>query len=164
MRHFLAGLLEGMAELTALMAPTPNSFRRFAPHSWAGTTATWSVDNRSAGVRVLGTRVEQRQAGADANPYLAVAAALAAGLDGVQRECEPPPPVHGDVYALADGAAPALPATLGEAADLLERSALARDWLGDDVVEHCVAMRRAELEAQAAAVTDWEIARYLEAV
>jgi glutamine synthetase len=164
LRHFLGGLVEGMAELTALVAPTPNSYRRFVPYSWAATTATWSVDNRSAGVRALGTRVEHRQAGADANPYLAVAAALAAGLDGVRRECDPPPPVDGDIYALAPGAAPALPATLGEATDLLEGSALAREWLSDDVVGHCVAMRRAEIAAQAAAVTDWETARYLEAV
>jgi glutamine synthetase len=169
MRHFIGGLLEGMAELTAILAPTPNSYRRLHPYSWAATTATWSVDNRSAGVRAIGdgdgiARVEHRQAGADANPYLAAAAALAAGLDGVQRACEPPPPVDGDVYALADGAVPALPATLGAATDLLERSALARDWLGDDVVDHCVAMRRAELAAQSAAVTDWETARYLEAL
>jgi glutamine synthetase len=161
MRHFIGGLLEGMAELTAIFAPTPNSYRRFVPQSWAGTTATWGVDNRSAGLRAIGaTRVEHRQAGADANPYLAVAAALAAGLDGLQRECEPPPPVAGDVYALTE--ARRLPATLGEATDRLEQSALARDWLGADVVEHCVAMRRAELAAQAAAVTDWETARYLE--
>jgi glutamine synthetase len=73
MRHFIGGLLDGMAELTAIFAPTPNSYRRFAPYSWAGTTATWGVDNRSAGVRAIGaTRVEHRQAGADANPYLAV--------------------------------------------------------------------------------------------
>ena len=169
MRHFIGGLLAGMAELSAVFAPTPNSYRRLAPYSWAATTATWSLDNRSAGLRAIchgdgATRVEHRQAGADANPYLAVAAALAAGLDGVQRACEPPAPVDGDVYALADGAAPALPANLAEATDLLERSALARDWLGDDVVEHCVAMRRGELAAQAAAVTDWETARYLEAL
>lgn len=163
MRHFIGGLLDGMAELTAIFAPTPNSYRRFVPHSWAGTTATWGVDNRSAGVRAIGaTRAELRQAGADANPYLAVAAALAAGLDGLARECEPPAPVDGDVYA--NGAAPPLPATLGEATDLLEHSALARDWLGDDVVGHCVAMRRGELAAQAAAVTDWETSRYLEAL
>ena len=169
MRHFIGGLLAGMAELSALFAPTPNSYRRFVPHSWAGTTATWGVDNRSAGVRAIcrgdgATRVELRQAGADSNPYLTVAAALAAGLEGVQRGCEPPPPVDGDVYASAEGAARPLPATLGVATDLLERSALARDWLGDDVVEHCVAMRRAELAAQAAAVTDWETSRYLEAL
>ncbi len=163
MRHFIGGLLERMAELTAIFAPTPNSYRRFVPHSWAGTTATWGVDNRSTGLRAIGaTRVEHRQAGADANPYMAVAAALAAGLDGLERECEPPPPVDGDVYALAG--ARTLPATLGEATDRLERSALARDWLGDDVVEHCVAMRREELAAQASAVTDWETARYLEAL
>ena len=169
MRHFLGGLLEGMAELTAIFAPTPNSYRRLTPYSWAATTATWSVDNRSAGVRAICdgdaiARLEHRQAGADANPYLAAAAALAAGLDGVRRACEPPPPVDGDVYALPDGVVPALPATLEAATDLLERSALARDWLGDDVVDHCVAMRRAELTAQSAAVTDWETARYLEAL
>jgi glutamine synthetase len=164
MRHFIGGLLAGMAELSAIFAPTPNSYRRFTPYSWAATTATWAVDNRSSGIRALGARVEHRQAGADANPYLAAAAALAAGLDGVKRACEPPAPVDGDVYAQPDGALPALPATLAEATDLLERSALARDWLGDDVVEHCVAMRRAELVAQAAAVTDWETARYLEAL
>ena len=163
LRHFIGGLLEGMAELTAIFAPTPNSYRRFVPHSWAGTTATWGVDNRSTGLRAVGaTRVEHRQAGADANPYLAVAAALAAGLDGLERECEPPPPVDGDVYALAGVAR--LPASLGEATDLLERSALARDWLGADVVDHYVAMRRDELAAQAAAVTDWETVRYLEAL
>jgi glutamine synthetase len=169
MRHFIGGLLSGMAEFSALFAPTPNSYRRFVPHSWAGTTATWAVDNRSAGLRVIcrgdgATRVEHRQAGADANPYLAVSAALAAGLDGLQRRCEPPPPLDGDVYASGDGAARALPATLDVATDLLERSALARDWLGEDVVEHCVAMRRGELAAQAAAVTDWETSRYLEAL
>ena len=169
MRHFIGGLLRRMAELTAIFAPTPNSYRRLTPYSWAATTATWSVDNRSAGVRAICrdgeiTRVEHRQAGADANPYLAAAAALAAGLDGVQRACEPPPAVDGDIYALTDGAAPPLPATLAEATDLLESSALARDWLGDDVVDHAVAMRRGELAAQAAAVTDWETARYLEAL
>ncbi len=169
MRHLIGGLLDGMAEMTAILAPTPNSYRRFTPYSWAATTATWSVDNRSAGVRAILdgdaiARVEHRQAGADANPYLAAAAALATGLDGVRRACEPPPPIDGDVYALADGAVPALPASLGAATDLLERSALARDWLGDDVVDHCVAMRREELAAQSAAVTDWETARYLEAL
>jgi glutamine synthetase len=169
MRHFIGGLLAGMAELSAIFAPTPNSYRRFTPYSWAGTTATWSVDNRSAGLRAICrgddvTRVEHRQAGADANPYLAAAAALAAGLDGVERTSEPPAPLEGDAYALPNGAVAPLPATLGEATDLLERSALAREWLGDDVVEHCVAMRRAELAAQAAAVTDWETSRYLEAL
>jgi glutamine synthetase len=169
MRQFIGGLLAGMAELSAVFAPTPNSYRRFVPHSWAGTTATWGVDNRSAGLRAIcrgdgATRVEHRQSGADANPYLAVSAALAAGLDGLQRGCEPAPPIDGDVYALVDGAVRPLPATLGEATAMLERSALARDWLGDDVVEHYVAMRRAELAGQAVAVTDWETSRYLEAL
>jgi glutamine synthetase len=169
MRHFIGGLLAGMAELSAIFAPTPNSYRRYSAQSWAATTATWSLDNRSAGLRAIcradgATRVEHRQPGADANPYLAVAAALAAGLDGVRRACEPPAPIDGDAYALPDATAPPLPATLAEATDLLDRSALARDWLGDDVVAHTVAMRRGELAAQAAAVTDWETSRYLEAL
>jgi glutamine synthetase len=169
LRHFIGGLLAGMAELSAIFAPTPNSYRRYSAHSWAATTATWSHDNRSAGLRAIGggdgaIRVEHRRPGADANPYLAVAAALAAGLDGVGRACEPPAPVGGDVYALPDDTGPALPATLAEATDLLDRSALARDWLGDDLVEHSVAMLRSEVAAQAAAVTDWETARYLEAL
>jgi glutamine synthetase len=169
MRRFIGGLLAAMPELSAIFAPTPNSYRRLAPYSWAATTATWSLDNRSSGLRAIcrgdgATRVEHRQAGADANPYLAVAAALAAGLDGVRRACDPPAPLHGDIYALPAGSVPPLPATLAKATDLLERSALARDWLGDDVVEHAVAMRRSELAAQAGAVTDWETSRYLEAL
>jgi glutamine synthetase len=169
MRAFAAGILAAMPELTGLMAPTPNSYRRFVAHSWAATTATWSPDNRSAGVRAVcdgpgATRLEHRQAGADANPYLVTAAALAAGLEGIRRELEPPAPVHGDLYALPAGTLPELPRTLAEATDLLERSRLAHDWLGPDFVAHQVALRRAELAAQAEAVTDWETARYLEAL
>ena len=157
-----------MAELTAIFAPTPNSYRRFSPLLWAATTATWSVDNRSAGVRAICdgdaiARVEHRQAGADANPYLAAAAALAAGLDGCSARASRRRPSTATSTRWPTARAGA-PATLGAATDLLERSALARDWLGDDVVEHCVAMRRAELAAQSAAVTDWETARYLEAL
>lgn len=168
MRSFIAGTLSRMAELTAVMAPTPNSYRRYAPYSWASTTATWGVDNRSAGLRAVcdgenRTRVEHRQAGGDANPYLAIAAALATGLDGVQRRHPAPPPADGDLYA-AGTVLPTLPRTLEDAARLLECSEVASDWLGADFVAHFVAMRRAELAAQAAAVTDWEISRYLMAL
>ncbi|MBA2637557.1 MAG: glutamine synthetase [Solirubrobacterales bacterium] len=169
MRRFAGGLLAAMPELTAIMAPTPNSYRRLTGRSWAATTATWGVDNRSVGVRAVcdgpdGTRLEHRQGGGDVNPYLAVAATLAAGLAGVEDGREPPELFRGDVYALPDGAVEALPGNLGEATDRLEQSALARAWLGRDFVEHYVAMRRAELAVQALAVTDWETSRYLEAL
>ena len=167
MRAFIAGSLAGMRELTALHAPTTNSYRRFTPYSWAATTATWAVDNRSVGLRAIsegesGTRVEHRQAGGDANPYLVAAAALAAGLDGIERGLEAPGPTDADIYALPPGAVPALPTSLAEATDALARSELARDWLGADFVGHYVAMKRAEIAASALAVTDWEVARYLQ--
>ncbi len=165
MGSFIAGTLEHMAELTALMAPTVNSYRRFVPHSWAATSETWGIDNRTAGLRAVcdgvdRTRVEHRQAGGDVNPYLAIAACLGAGVDGIQRRRPAPAPAEGDLYADA-GAASALPRTLGRALGLLEASDLARNWLGPEFVAHFVAMRRAELAAQATAVTDWETARYL---
>jgi glutamine synthetase len=169
MRHFAGGLLAAMPELSAIMAPTPNSYRRLVTNSWAATSATWGLDNRSVGVRAVcdgpeGTRLEHRQGGGDVNPYLAAAAALAAGLDGVEHRREPPEARREDVYALPEGTVAALPGSLGEATDRLEGSALARAWLGRDFVAHYVAMRRAELAVQAQAVTDWETSRYLEAL
>lgn len=167
MRHFIGGMLAAMRELSAIMAPTINSYRRYSAYSWAGTTATWGVDNRSTGVRALiegesGTRVEHRQAGADANPYLATAAALAAGLRGIELGIEPPDALDQDVYAMPPGSAPLLPRSLGEALDELEAGTVAREWLGDDFVGHFLAMKRAEVESARTAVTDWEVARYLE--
>jgi glutamine synthetase len=167
LRHFAGGVLATMAEFTALMAPTPNSYRRFVPYSWAGTTATWGIDNRSVGLRVIregefGTRVEHRQAGGDANPYLAAAAVLAGGLHGLANGIEPPALACDDVYARDPAVAPRLPGTLTAAVDRFDQSATARDWFGDDFVDHYVAMKRAEVAAQALAVTDWEVARYLE--
>ena len=169
MRHFIGGILAMMPELTALMAPTPNSYRRYSPYSWAGTTATWGIDNRSAGLRAIiegeaGTRVEHRQPGGDVNPYIGTAAALAAGLHGIEHGIEPPERARGDVYAMPPGSVATLPRTLGSALDLLDYSEMARDWLGADFVDHFIAMKRAEIEAQAFAVTDWEVARYLEGI
>jgi glutamine synthetase len=169
MRRFVGGTLSAMAELTAVFAPNPNSYRRFHPYSWAGTTATWGLDNRSTGLRALcegedGTRVEHRQAGGDVNPYLAAAAALAGGLHGIEQGIEPPDLTDADVYALPPGAVPELPRTLAEAIERLAGGHVARRWLGDDFVEHYVEMKRAELDAQARSVTDWEIARYAEAL
>ncbi|GAA2124875.1 glutamine synthetase family protein [Nocardioides bigeumensis] len=166
MRRFAAGSLATMAEFTALMAPNPNSYRRFVPYSWAATTATWGIDNRSAGLRAIlegphGTRLEHRQGGGDVNPYLATAAVIAGGIHGIENELEPPALTDADVYA-AENRSARLPSTLGEALDLLAASEVAVDWFGSDFVGHYVATKRAELEAQRLAVTDWEIARYLE--
>lgn len=167
MRHFAGGVLATMREFTALMAPTPNSYRRFVPYSWAGTTATWGVDNRSVGLRAIregehGTRLEHRQAGGDANPYLASAAVLAGGLHGIVNEIDPGELNQGDVYSQPADQSTSLPTDLTEAIDLLHRSDAAREWFGDDFVDHYVRMKRAEVDAQSVAVTDWEIARYLE--
>ncbi len=169
LRHFAGGVLTTMREFTALMAPTPNSYRRFVPYSWAGTTATWGVDNRSVGLRAIregehGTRLEHRQPGGDANPYLATAAALAGGLHGLIKQIDPGELNPGDVYSQPTDQLVMLPTDLTEAVDLLERSEVAREWFGDDFVDHYAAMKRAEVKAQSLAVTDWEIARYLEAM
>lgn len=169
MRHFVGGMLATMVELSAVMAPNVNSYRRYAPYSWAGTTATWGVDNRSSGLRAVlegehGTRIEQRQAGGDVNPYLATAVSLAGGLYGIERRIEPSDLIDLDVYALPPGSVPELPHTLHDATERLAGSTMARDWLGQDFVQHLVEMQRAELEAHRLAVTDWEIARYLEAL
>ncbi len=119
-------------------------------------------DQRGGG----GTRVEHRQPGGDVNPYLGVAAALAAGLDGIERGAAARRrPTGGDVYAMAPAEATALPRSLAEATAALAGSAVARDWLGEDFVGYYLEMKRAEVDAAAAAVvTDWEIARYLEAL
>ena len=164
-----AGILATLGELTALNAPTVNSYRRFHPYSWAGTTATWGVDNRSVGVRAVledaaSTRLEHRQGGGDANPYLAAAAMLAGALHGIERGLEPPPARGDDVYALADGEVEAMPRSLADAVAALERSEVAREYLGEDFVAHYVAMKGAEADAAALAVTDWELDRYLEAL
>ena len=134
-----------------------------------GTTATWGIDNRSVGVRAIsegegGTRVEHRQPGGDVNPYLAVAAALGSGLDGIARGATAPEPSVQDVYAMAPGDVRTLPRSLPEAIAALEGSATAREWLGEDFVGYFLAMKRAEVDAAATAVTDWEVARYLEAL
>lgn len=169
MRYFAGGVLSTMREFTALMAPTPNSYRRFVPYSWAGTTATWGVDNRSVGLRAIregdhGTRLEHRQPGGDANPYLATAAALAGGLHGLLNKIDPGDLNQGDVYSQPEEQLTMLPTDLTEAVDLLEGSRTAREWFGDDFVDHYVHMKRAEVKAQSIAVTDWEVARYLEAM
>jgi glutamine synthetase len=166
LRHFLGGQLALMPELTALHWPTVNSYKRSVENTWAPTTATWGRENRTCAVRLIGdspksTRLEYRQPGADANPYVSMAAALAAGLWGIEHEVEPPPPCEGNGYAAA---APPLPRTLKEAVELLRRSERAREILGEGFVDHYVRTREWEVRRFERAVTTWELERYLELV
>jgi glutamine synthetase len=161
--RFLAGQLAGLRELTLLLAPNINSYKRFASASFAPTAVAWGHDNRTCAVRVVGhgasRRFELRVPGADVNPYLALAAMIASGLHGLDRALELEPPVDGNAY-VADK--PRVPATLYEARDEFARSAVAREAFGDEVVDHYLNYARVELEAFESAVTDWERARGFE--
>jgi glutamine synthetase len=165
-RSFLAGLLAHARELALFFAPTVNSYKRYRPGTFAPTGLAWSYDNRTAGFRVVGEgpslRVECRIPGADANPYLAYAALLAAGRDGLERELDPGPAFEGDVYAAAD--LPQVPSSLREAIDELESSAFARQAFGDAVVEHLLHFARTEQAVFDTKVSDVERARYFERI
>ncbi|NLY95314.1 MAG: glutamine synthetase [Myxococcales bacterium] len=165
-KHYLAGLLAHSPELTALYSPFVNSYRRYVPGLWAPLSASWGVENRTASVRVIpgehpsATRLEMRQTAADINPYVAMAACLASGLDGIERALPLPPPCEGD----AGRTGGAFPRTLDEAVTRLESSEAARVLLGETFVDHYLRTRAWEVEKARAAVTDWELARYFEAV
>jgi glutamine synthetase len=155
--HFLAGQLAAQQELTLLMAPNVNSYKRFALGSFAPTAIAWGFDNRTCALRVIGhgssLRFENRVPGGDVNPYLALAAAIAAGLHGVEKELPLEAAFPGNAY---DSDKPRVPSTLRDAAELFEKSSLARSAFGDDVVDHYTNAARVELAAYDAAVTDWE--------
>ncbi|MBI2301693.1 MAG: glutamine synthetase, partial [Armatimonadetes bacterium] len=157
-RQFLGGLLKYSRELTYFFAPTVNSYKRYESLSWAPTAVVWAHDNRTCGFRVVGhgdaLRVENRMPGGDANPYLAFAATIAAGLAGVEERLDCGEPFVGNAYE--DASLPRLPGRLEEAADLLEGSALARQAFGGRVVDYYVRTARVEAECYRRAVTDWE--------
>jgi glutamine synthetase len=154
---FLAGQLACLRELTLLLAPNINSYKRFAEGSFAPTAVAWGHDNRTCALRVVGhgpgLRFENRVGGADLNPYLALSALVAAGLHGVDAGLELEPELVGNAYT-ADK--PQVPSTLREARDLFASSAVARAALGDEVVDHYVNAADVELAAFEATVTDWE--------
>ena len=169
MKNYIGGLVESVPAFAALLCPTINSYKRTVPGTWAPVNATWAVDNRTTAIRAIpggrkSTRVELRLTGADINPYLAMAASLAAGLDGIVRQLEPPAQT---VNAYSEGAAEdvaALPRSLAEATKLFRTSQVTRSWLGDDFVDHYAATRDWEVRQFEKAVTDWELARYLESI
>jgi glutamine synthetase len=167
MRHFIGGQQALLPDLLAMTAPTINSYTRLVPGYWAPTTATWGIENRTCALRVVpgapsAQRVEYRIAGADANPYLALAAALGSGLHGVEHQLEPSAPVEGNAYERTD--ADPLPATLWDAAQRLRNSSAAAELFGDDFVDHFAASREWEEREFRRNVTSWELERYFEAI
>lgn len=165
-RWFLGGWLHHLPELMVFYAPTINSYKRYQTGSWAPTRIAWSHDNRTAGFRVVGhdrsLRIESRVPGADCNPYLIYAAALASGLDGIANQIEPPPVFTGDIYAAQH--LPHVPKTLRHATDLFANSDFAKRAFGADVVEHYTHFFEVEQAAFDKAVTDWERKRYFERI
>jgi glutamine synthetase len=165
-RHFLGGLLAHARELALFFGPNPNSYKRYQPGTFAPTGIAWSYDNRTAGFRVVGhdasLRVESRIPGADANPYLAYAALLASGLDGIEHQREPGPAFEGDVYA-AEGL-PQVPRSLQQAIEALEQSAFAKETFGGPVIEHLLHFARTEQREVERRVSDVERARYFERI
>ncbi len=161
--HFLAGQIAAMRELSLFYAPNINSYKRYAAGSFAPTAAAWGRDNRTCGFRVVGSgpslRVENRVPGADANPYLALAAMIAAGLHGLENKLPLEPELLGNAY---NSKKPRVPSTMLAARDLFAKSKIARDAFGEAVVAHYTNYADVEIEAFEAAVTDWERIRGFE--
>ncbi len=162
-KQFLAGQVALLREFSILFAPNINSYKRYAVGSFAPTTVAWGRDNRTCSLRVVGhgpsLRVENRIAGGDVNPYLAIAAMISAGLHGIDNELELEDEFSGNAY---DTDKPQIPTSLNEARDLFAASEAAREAFGEEVVEHYLNMARVEIEAFGAAVTDWERQRTFE--
>lgn len=162
-RTFLAGQIALAREAAIFLAPSVNSFKRFVAKSWAPTTLAWGRDNRTCAFRVVGggasLRIETRLAGADANPYLAISAILAAGLHGVQNSLQPPIPCDGNAY---DGCGERFPSSLREAICVLEQGRALREALGADVIDHYLNYARTEQRLFDETVTCYERERMFE--
>lgn len=165
-RWFLGGWMAHVPEMMVFYAPTINSYKRYEDGSWAPTRLAWSYDNRTAGFRVVGKgkslRIECRIPGADCNPYLAYAAVLASGLDGIANQIEPPDIFQGDVYAAQH--LPRVPYTLRDAIELFADSDFTKQVFGEKVVKHYTHYFRTEQAAYDSYVTDWERKRYFERI
>ena len=162
-QHFLAGQLACMRELALFFAPNINSYKRYAKGSFAPTAVAWGQDNRTCSMRVVGhgksLRVENRAPGGDVNPYLAIAAMIAAGIHGIDNELSLEDEVDGSAY---EADKPQLPSNMYESRDLFTNSAVAREAFGDEVVDHYTNMAQVEIDAFELAVTDWERYRNFE--
>ena len=162
-RQYLAGQISALKELAVFVAPTINSYKRFAAGSWAPTTLAWGHDNRTCGFRIVGDgqalRTETRIPGGDVNPYLAFAALLAAGLHGIERGLELPPPLEGNAY---ESEAERFPHSLRDAITALEEGSIARQALGDEVVDHYLNYARTEQRLFDEVVTCYERERMFE--
>jgi glutamine synthetase len=165
MQYYMAGQLALMREFTVMFCPTVNSYKRTVPGTWAPTNVTWGIDNRTTALRAIaagpkGTRVECRLSGADANPYLSLAASLSSGLYGIENKVELSAPTD-NAYA---SQAPALPRSLEEGTELFQSSKTARQIFGDEFVDHYSATRDWEARQFRRAVTDWDLERYFEII
>ncbi len=176
MRQFMAGMLAKLPEFMAIYAPIINSYKRYVEGTWAPLNTTWGLDNRTCAIRVINSgrraiRLENRVPGADANFYLVFAAMLASGLYGIERQLELPAQLAGNAYDQATVTEAAershvqpLAQNLSASTDLLERSEVAREYLGADFVEHFVATRRWEVKQYEKVVSNWDRRRYLEMI
>jgi glutamine synthetase len=168
MKSYIAGLLHCLPHIAPMFAPTVNSFKRLVPGAWAPTTLTWAPDNRTVAIRALpgsnkSSRLEMRVVGADANPYLAMAASLAAGMYGVKNNLKlEVEATRGNGYEnLSNGT---IPSNLFEASVKMRESELAREFFGDDFVNHFTNTRIWEWNQYSASITDWERKRYFEII
>ncbi|MFL5797374.1 MAG: glutamine synthetase family protein [Actinomycetota bacterium] len=164
-RGYLGGLMSTARELAWMFAPSVNSYKRYQAGSWAPTAIAWGHDNRTCGFRLVGEhsglRIESRIPGADANPYYAFAATIAAGLHGIEHGVEPPEMFHGNAYEAKE--VPRVPTSLHEAIAEFERSEVARKAFGDSVFEHLLnTARQEQIIFDNTTVTDWELTRYFE--
>ena len=171
MRFYVGGLQKHMKPFLAMTSPTVNSYTRLVKGAWAPTAATWGVENRTAALRVIkgdtkSQRVEFRVGSADANPYLTAAANIAAGLDGINNKVEPEAPVEGNAYDLQDDLPERLQlsSNLRDANYAFNRSAVARQYLGDTFVDHFSASRDWEVREYERSVNDWQLKRYFEII
>ena len=167
MQHYVAGQMFCLPQLLPMYAPTINSYKRLVEGAWAPVTLTWGVDNRTVALRVLSNgdkscRLETRVIGADANPYLAMAAALASGLYGIKNKMKLQAPTAGNGYL--DFSNGELPRTLQEATTAMKNSAVASEILGEAFTEHFTLTREWEWKQHLKSVTDWEYKRYFEII
>ncbi|HVL56786.1 MAG TPA: glutamine synthetase family protein [Burkholderiaceae bacterium] len=166
--HYLAGQLDALLQFAPMFWPTVNSYKRLVDGFWAPVKPTWGIDNRTASFRVIAgspksTRLETRCPGADINPYLALAAVIAAGMHGVENALPlRTPPITGTNVGAED--VPRAPRTLEKTTEIFRASELARDWFGDAFVDHFAATREWEWRQSLDAVTDWELKRYFEII